>query len=565
MNDDFFENFNQYNNEPKGADPAAETNTREAYRAEQEPMTQLFTAPSAPSAEPQEPKSRFYDAQTSEPQEPKSRFYDAQTSEPQEPRSQYYGAQPAAHAEPQTPAYNPYMQQPQHTAPTYTNPYANVYRPHEEVQTPTRTTSQPVYRNAGIGSNRTASDYGEDGFYHRSFTKHEEPEEKHESRSERKKEKSGIGKGAVAALLIICLLISGAAGFGGSMLASKLNGNSTTTSDGLVIHRVEASEVSAGNTMVDKTTSQITEEVANSVVEITTEVVQTSDFYGQYITQGAGSGVIISEDGTIITNNHVIEGAQDITVTLRSGESYVAQLIGADEELDIALIKIDAEDKELSVAVMGDSSALKVGDKSVIIGNPLGTLGGSVTEGIISALDRSIVVEGKTMNLMQTDAAINAGNSGGGMFNGQGELVGIVVAKNYSGEVDNIGFVIPITAALNILGDLKQYGYVRGKADTGMTFVDLSNPLYSWYYYGTTETGCYVNSVESGSNAESAGFRKGDRIISIDGTEVESSTDIKNVISGKSVGDQVEFVVERSGRTGTLSLTLEEKIPDSAR
>ena len=556
MNDDFFESFNSYNSKKETTEPVQKAEPVEPNHIPDEPLTTLLgqqpRTPAAPAAPVNDESLTQLLGHQPMP-----------ASQPAAPSA------PAAPADPQTNVYNPYVQ-PQHpSVPVYTNPYATEnYPARDDVRSTTPSApAQPVYHSADVDPNRTTGNYGEDGFYHRSFTKHEEPE-RHENRPERKKEKSGISKGAVAAILILCLLISGAAGFGGSILASKLNltgSNYTTDGDALVIHKVEAKEVSADSTTVDKSTAEITEEVANSVVEITTEVVQTSDFYGQYIVQGAGSGVIISEDGTIITNNHVIEGAKDITVTLRSGESFPAELVGADEELDIALIKIDPADTKLTVAVMGDSSQLKVGDKSVIIGNPLGTLGGSVTEGIISALDRSIVVEGKTMNLMQTDAAINAGNSGGGMFNGQGELVGIVVAKNYSGEVDNIGFVIPINSAMSILGDLKQYGYVRGKADTGMTFVDLSNPLYSWYYYGTTEAGCYVNSVEAGSNAEQAGFRKGDRILSINGEKVSSSSDIKDVISGKSVGDQVEFEVERGGRTGTLTLTLEEKIPDSAR
>ena len=515
MNEDFFENYDRYNGEPDNNDTPA---------ADKTSASQPVTDDSATSL---------------------------------------YGDIPTA--APSASSYNPYVQhtqqpasQPAHTS-SYPNPYADMYRPQ---QTP----ASPAYHTAGT-SQRTAGGYGDDGYYHRSFTRHEEPERQREPRDPHTKKKSGMSKGAIAALLIICILFSGAAGFGGSILASKLGmtGSSYSGSDALVVHKVEASETSAGTTLVDKTTSEITEVAANSVVEITTEVVQTSDFYGQYIVQGAGSGVIISEDGTIITNNHVIDGAKEITVTLRSGESYSAQLIGADEELDVALIKIDAGDKELSCAIIGDSDQLQVGDKSVIIGNPLGTLGGSVTEGIVSALDRSIVVDGKTMNLRQTDAAINAGNSGGGMFNGQGELVGIVVAKNYSGEVDNIGFVIPINSAMKVLGDLKQYGYVRGKADTGMTFVDLTNPLYSWYYYGTSEAGCYVNSVESGSNADKAGFQKGDRVISIDGENVKEAADIKTIISSKSVGDQVEFEVERNGRTGNLTLTLEERIPDSAK
>ena len=383
----------------------------------------------------------------------------------------------------------------------------------------------------------------------------------------KRKEKSGrISKGGIALLLVVCVLISAAAGFGGSMLAGALNQPKyeSTTNDTMVIHKVDTeAQVAGTENLVDKTTSEITAEVADSVVEITTEVMQTSSYYGQYIAQGAGSGVIISSDGYILTNNHVIEGASSIKVTTRSGDTYDATLQGTDSKVDIALLKIDATD--LPTAVFGDSDTLEVGSKAVIIGNPLGTLGGSVTEGIISALDRTIDIDGKTMHLLQTDAAVNPGNSGGGMFNGQGELAGIVVAKSSSEEIDNIGFVIPINNVLDILGDLKDYGYVRGRADTGMEFIDLTNQMYAWYYYGNNETGVYISSVDSGSNAEKAGFRKGDRVVSVDGKEITSVSELESIISEKSAGDKVSIVVSRSGSTGTLDLTLSEEIPEDVQ
>ena len=443
--------------------------------------------------------------------------------------------------------------------------------------------------------NRDAS-YG-DGYYHRSFandssgnnvnytaSRYSQPTQQQSYQAPRtaqpnqqapisqqqtrakEKRSGGISKGGIALLLVVCLLISAAAGFGGSLLANQLNKNQydSTDSETMVIHKVNAeAQVASTENLVDKATDQIASEVADTVVEITTEVMQTNSFYGQYIAQGAGSGVIISEDGYIVTNNHVIDGASSITVTTRSGDSYEAKLIGTDPEVDVAIIKVEATG--LPTAVFGDSSTLEVGDKAVIIGNPLGTLGGSVTEGIISALDRSIVIDGKTMHLMQTDAAINPGNSGGGMFNGQGELAGIVVAKSSSSSesIDNIGFVIPINSVLDILGDLKDYGYVRGRADTGMSFIDLSNQMYAWYYYGNSSAGVYISSVESGSNADKAGFREGDRVISVDGKEITSADDIDAAIKDKSVGDTVKFELERSGSKGTLELELEEYKPTS--
>ncbi len=377
----------------------------------------------------------------------------------------------------------------------------------------------------------------------------------------KEKKSGGMSKGGIALLLIVCILISGLAGFGGSILAQKINASKYESNDTgtMVIHKVNTEAEDATKT-ADKSTETITNEVADSVVEITTEIMQTNSYYGQYISQGAGSGVIISKDGYIITNNHVISGASSIKVTTRGGDSYDAKLIGTDAKVDIALLKVEASD--LPVAVFGDSSKLSVGSKAVIIGNPLGTLGGSVTEGIISALDRSIVIDGKTMHLMQTDAAVNPGNSGGGMFDGQGTLAGIVVAKSSSEEIDNIGFVIPINDVIEIIDDLKDYGYVRGRADTGMTFMDLSNNMFAWYYFGTNESGVYVASVENGSNAAKAGFTKGDRVVSIDGKEITKAEEITTIISDKSAGDKVTFVINRGGSSKTIELTLDEDVPD---
>lgn len=454
-------------------------------------------------------------------------------------------------------------------AASYTNPYSGYYQqpsPYQTRQTPPY--GDGYYHRSFAGDNSGNNVNYTSPYSANSYTAPRQPQNVQTHQPRVKADKKGLTKGGIAILLVVCLLISAAAGFGGSLLAQNLNKQQYDSAGGntMVIHKVSAENQVAGTeTLVDKGTDEIAADVADSVVEITTEVMQTNSFYGQYIAQGAGSGVIISSDGYILTNNHVIDGASSIKVTTKSGDSYDATLVGTDSEVDIALIKIDAAD--LPTAVFGDSDTLAVGDKAVIIGNPLGTLGGSVTEGIISALDRSIVIDGKTMHLMQTDAAINPGNSGGGMFNGQGELAGIVVAKSSSSSesIDNIGFVIPINTVLNILGDLKDYGYVRGRASTGMSFIDLTNQMYAWYYYGNSSAGVYISSVDSGSNAYAAGFRQGDRVISVDGKEITSSTDIDTIIAEKSAGDTVTFELERSGSKGTLELTLEEYIPESVQ
>ena len=439
------------------------------------------------------------------------------------------------------------------------NQYYDSYDKTPENQRPEATGSQPENHQEVF---RWHSYYAPQHTHHTApVNRSSEPEPKV------KKQKGRMSTGAVAAILVLCVLLSGAAGFGGSYLFSQINASSGDSA--IQINKANVDNVvKTSAEQTEKSTNEIVSEVADSVVEITVEVVQTDMFYGEQTAEGAGSGVIISEDGYILTNNHVAGDASKITVTLRSGESYDAKLIGTDADLDIALIKIDASG--LCAAPVGDSSTVSAGDKSVIIGNPLGTLGGSVTEGIISAVDRELEIDGRTMHLMQTDAAVNPGNSGGGMFNSQGELVGIVVAKSAGdstgSSIDNIGFVIPINSALDILGDLKQYGYVRGKAYTGMAYSEgSSGGMYAQYFgYGGTSDGVYIASIKSGSNAAKAGFSVGDRVVSVDGNAVNTVSDLKKIITDHSVGDTVSFELERGGRTGTIELTLEEYVPTAS-
>ena len=298
--------------------------------------------------------------------------------------------------------------------------------------------------------------------------------------------------------------------------------------------------------------SQISALTADSVVEIQTERTLNDWRIGQYTTTGAGSGVIISADGYIITNQHVIDGANTIIVGLRNGESYPAVLIGSDHKTDIALLKI--EETELTPAVFGDSSKMVVGETAVVIGNPLGQLGGTVTDGIISALDREIAFDGKTMNLLQTNAAINPGNSGGGIFNAYGELIGVVVAKSSGSDVEGLGFAIPINDVKDILEDLMTYGYVEGRIDLKMTLQDVTG-VYS-YFYGYSQ-GVYIASVEEGSNAVRTGFKVGDYITAIDGTAISSVSQVNALIDQYQVGDTVKIKILRNNRSYTGNLILE--------
>lgn len=380
-------------------------------------------------------------------------------------------------------------------------------------------------------------------------------------------------KGKKVALIACSLALAVCLGFGGGIAGAYLMGANNTQT---IVKTVDGKEVAAntsdgnnsGLTIVEaaasaKTANSIEEVVAavkDSVVEITTESTSYSSFYGQYVTQGAGSGVIISSDGYLVTNNHVIDGATNITVKTTDGKTYQGTVVGADETFDIALVKIDATD--LKVAVMGDSSALKVGETSIVIGNPLGNLGGSVTKGIVSALNRNIKIDGKVMELLQTDAAINPGNSGGGMFDAEGNLIGIVVAKSIRATdgttVESIGYAIPINNVKLILGDLKEKGYVSGRAALGVTLTDVTTETAK-QRYNVDQLGIYISSLTSGGAAEKAGFMVGDRIVKIDDVSVASSAEVRMILLKHKAGDTIKITLDRDGKEQTISVKLEEE------
>ena len=299
--------------------------------------------------------------------------------------------------------------------------------------------------------------------------------------------------------------------------------------------------------------------VADSVVEITTEIVQTS-MWGQYVSSGAGSGVIIEKSGIIVTNYHVIEGAKTVTVRLTDGDEYSASLIGYDQAGDIAVIKIDAGEKPLTVASLGCSADLEVGEDVIALGNPLGSLGGTLTTGIISAKDRTINVGGEDMVLLQTNAAINPGNSGGGLFNMAGQLIGIVNAKISQEGIEGLGFAIPIDIAHVTIEDLIQYGYVRGVVDSGLTVIEVTNQnIYQAYKkYGIDTTGVII--IESLNTSE---LKFGDKVTHINGVKISSADDMNVIFKRYKVGDVVTVSIERGGKPMDVALTLSEKVPDS--
>ena len=386
----------------------------------------------------------------------------------------------------------------------------------------------------------------------------------HQARKQKvKKEKKPVTRGALVVVLLISILSSMLLGVGGGFYAANVlsNSSSGTSGSSLTVNKSDGSSSSYASSTSNLTTTEIVEKSADSVVEITTESVVTGSFSQQYIQSGAGSGVIVSKDGYIITNYHVIEGASNITVTLRDQTEYTdVQVVGTYAAGDIALLKISPKGT-LTAATLGDSDKISVGDYAVVIGNPLGQLGGSVTDGIVSALDREVTIDDETYNLLQTNAEISPGNSGGGLFNGNGELIGIVNAKSSSDSVEGIGFAIPVNDVVDVTSDLKQYGYVKGQVDLGMSLTDVNSTAQLWMY-GANQTGVYVTSVNSGSNAAKAGFKVGDIITAVNSTEVKSTSELKAAIKKLSVGDKVTFTVYRSGQKGTIRMELEESKSD---
>lgn len=362
--------------------------------------------------------------------------------------------------------------------------------------------------------------------------------------------------------VIICILLSGGVGLGVSKFAGSLYPYGTASYD------TGSVDTKGGYKLEDatgssKTVKQIAAENQNSIVEIYTESVATDSWMQQYITEGAGSGIIIKEDGYIVTNNHVIAGASKIKVRLSNDKEYAAALVGTDSQLDIAVIKIDA--KGLDPVTYGNSDQLSVGDMAVAIGNPLGTLGGTVTAGIISAKQRTLTIEDQEMTLIQTDASINPGNSGGGLFNGSGQLCGMVVAKSSGSDVEGLGFAIPVNKVANAASQIMKNGYVSGYAYTGMAYKEASSSqdggMSDFFGFGGGQSQTlpvYIYEVNS-KEAKKAGFKSGDYVYKVDGKEIDSIATLKKVIQTHEPGDTITYVVVRDGRQLKIDLTLIEK------
>ena len=367
----------------------------------------------------------------------------------------------------------------------------------------------------------------------------------------------------------VALVLAAAMGFAGGFVGAKFGGSGK-----VVIQQVapsstadsasgsDSSITAASSSGSSLTTEQVADLVSPSVVVITTEQVVYSQWswYGQnQVESGAGSGVIISSDGYILTCAHVVDGASNITVTIND-KDYTATLVGEDTTSDIAVIKIDADG--LTPATVGDSDGLKVGQSVMAVGNPLGELGGTVTGGMISALNRSVTIQGSssvnTMSLIQMDASVSPGNSGGGLFNMNGELVGIVNAKSSSSDAEGLGFAIPINDAIKVAQELLENGYVTGRPYLGITYLAVTDAQTA-SQLGVNAYGVYVVEVVKGGPAEKAGLQAGDRIVSVDGTEIASKDDLGTLMQKHAAGDTLSITIAREGQMQTVNVTLGEK------
>lgn len=343
------------------------------------------------------------------------------------------------------------------------------------------------------------------------------------------------------------ILLSGVVGFGAGYAGSHLSNNANVTI------QQQTNKSNFGTVQVSNV-SDIVEKCKDSVVEITTESASSGNsIFGQYVSQGAGSGVIISKDGYIVTNNHVVSGATSLKVTTTDGTEYDASVVGKDSQTDLAVIKVDANN--LQAATLGDSDILQVGDPAIAIGNPLGELGGTVTTGIISATDRQITIDDETMTLLQTDAAINPGNSGGGLFNADGNLIGIVNAKESSTGIEGLGFAIPITPAQDIITELMQNGSVTSRPALNVSLYDYTSNNQG--QYSKYEDGCYIVQIVKNGAADKAGLKQNDRILSFDSEQIQSTSDVKNVLKKHKIGDTIKMVVERDSKKITVEITLQ--------
>ncbi len=386
-----------------------------------------------------------------------------------------------------------------------------------------------------------------------------EPKVKH-------KRKSKIWLACLSSALCASIITAGAFGTGLYVYTNNKEKNSLKTYQTTgVLNEMNTVSNNAGTVINGKTilsTEQIAANVGPSVVGVINKAkMQAQRYYDPFsgrwyymddpskaetVEQGTGSGIIVTSSGYVVTNEHVISGAEEISVILNTGDEYPAKLIGKDTKTDLAVLKIEPNDSELKPAVLGDSTTTVVGERAIAIGNPLGQeFSGTTTQGIISAVNRTMTIENRTYNLLQTDAAINSGNSGGPLINQYGEVIGINSIKLSDSGVEGLGFAIAISEAKPIIEDLMANGYVSGRPLVGIEIQE-------------TRYGLFISGVSEGSGAEKAGLSEGDLISKVDGKSVKSTAEINEIRDTKKPGDNLKFTIMRDGEMVDINVTLGE-------
>ena len=375
-----------------------------------------------------------------------------------------------------------------------------------------------------------------------------------DTRVQPKKHHGGVGR--VVALILSCAVISAACGFGGAILAQNgsRTGKTTVQQSNRTATTVNVKKVD-GQTLMSP--AEVYASTVNSVVSINCSAVSTNIFGQQTESASSGSGFIYTADGYIVTNQHVVANASSINVTLYNGDTYPATLVGSDSDYDVAVLKIDA--KDLPAVTLGSSTDVNVGDTVMAIGNPLGELTFSMSQGIVSCVNRAINVEGTPFNMIQVDASINPGNSGGPLMNLYGEVVGIVSAKysSYANTtVEGLGFAIPINDVQSIIKDIMENGSVGNKAYMAITAGTMTQQMAAQYKINATE-GVFVYSVEDDGAGDKAGLKLGDVITKLNDTQITSMEDLSAAKKGFKAGDTVTLTVLRDGKEITTQLTFD--------
>lgn len=459
--------------------------------------------------------------------------------------------------QPEPPAQHPPVEEPLPQQPTPPQPEYNSYR--------------------GAGSGRRESPYENSPYANSPYVMNHPPRQEQpqyqqpyrpEPAEKPKKEKKGrasFGKRFVA-VIAAAALVAGSCGITASLVSrrSQAQLQQMNLQISRLQNQIDALSKSSGNPVSGAiavgeglTPGQVYAQNVDSVVAIASTV-QMGSFYGSSTGTASGSGFILTADGYVVTNYHVIEGATSISVITHDKTEYPAQVVGSDKNNDVAVLKVEATD--LPAAVIGSSDDLAIGDMVVAIGNPLGTLTATQTVGYVSGKDRDVTTDNTIINMIQTDAAINSGNSGGPLFNMKGEVVGITTAK-YSGtsgsgaSIEGIGFAIPINDVTGIISDLVDYGYVTG-AYLGVTVRNMDADSAAMY---NLPLGAYVESVEPGGAAARAGVQPKDIIVELGGHKVESITMLTRALRNFKAGDTTTITVNRGGSEQILTITLDEK------